>query len=193
MHQPRRATVPTQTQPPSPAGCGCCVIGRHRKARQICLLTRRVAACWRGLLDCCCLHGRAPIKVGAHNRQAATFRDPFDIASYRIAVRRISDARLNPVRASCSFVLHLGRRDVSHGVARPSAVGWDKNSGGKLGPRLMDLSKQMKPETLAEASVDLNLRLMRWRLMPGMQTERVAPSSSLPLPPPPPCHANTCS
>lgn len=43
----------------------------------------------------------------------------------------------------------------------------------------MDLSKQMKPETLAEASVDLNLRLMRWRLMPGMQTERVSATRCL--------------
>lgn len=56
----------------------------------------------------------------------------------------------------------------------PKSVGWERNSVGKLGARLMDLSAQMKPETLAEASVDLNLRLMRWRLMPSLQTEKVA-------------------
>lgn len=54
------------------------------------------------------------------------------------------------------------------------AVGWERNSAGKLGARLMDLSAQMRPEALAEASVDLNLRLMRWRLMPSLQTEKVA-------------------
>ena len=43
----------------------------------------------------------------------------------------------------------------------------------------MDLSSQMDPVALAEASVDLNLRLMRWRLMPTLQTERVAATRCL--------------
>lgn len=61
----------------------------------------------------------------------------------------------------------------------PPIVGWEKNSNGKLGPRLMDLSAQMDPVALAESSVDLNLRLMRWRLMPSLQTERVAATKCL--------------
>ena len=44
---------------------------------------------------------------------------------------------------------------------------------------MMDLSQQMKPEALAEASVDLNLRLMRWRLMPSLKNEEIATSSCL--------------
>jgi len=43
----------------------------------------------------------------------------------------------------------------------------------------MDLSAQMDPHALAEASVDLNLRLMRWRLMPSLQTEQVAATRCL--------------
>ena len=46
------------------------------------------------------------------------------------------------------------------------------------GARMMDLSTQMKPEALAEESVDLNLRLMRWRLMPQLQTELAAERAS---------------
>ena len=61
----------------------------------------------------------------------------------------------------------------------PSVVGWEKNSNGKLGPRLMDLSAQMDPHALAESSVDLNLRLMRWRLMPSLQTENLAATKCL--------------
>ena len=57
---------------------------------------------------------------------------------------------------------------------RPNAVGWAKNAAGKLGARMMDLSRQMRPEALAEASVDLNLQLMRWRLMPQLNNEAVA-------------------
>ena len=43
----------------------------------------------------------------------------------------------------------------------------------------MDLSAQMKPEALAESSVDLNLRLMKWRLMSSLQTEMVAGTKCL--------------
>jgi ubiquitin-like modifier-activating enzyme ATG7 len=31
----------------------------------------------------------------------------------------------------------------------------------------------MDPKRLAEASVDLNLKLMRWRLLPALNTERL--------------------
>ena len=58
--------------------------------------------------------------------------------------------------------------------AMPTPLGWERNNAGRLGARMMDLSTQMRPETLAEESVDLNLRLMRWRLMPEIQTEMVA-------------------
>ena len=63
--------------------------------------------------------------------------------------------------------------------ALPSVVGWEKNSNGKLGPRVMDLSAQMDPHALAEQSVDLNLRLMRWRLMPAFENETVAATRCL--------------
>ena len=43
----------------------------------------------------------------------------------------------------------------------------------------MDLSTQMRPEALAEESVHLNLRLMRWRLMPQLQTETIAAQKCL--------------
>ena len=53
------------------------------------------------------------------------------------------------------------RHAAAAGAERPNAVGWAKNAAGKLGARMMDLSRQMRPEALAEASVDLNLQLMR--------------------------------
>lgn len=69
--------------------------------------------------------------------------------------------------------------NAGQGRPLPAVVGWEKNSNGKLGPRVMDLSSQMDPVALAESSVDLNLRLMRWRLMPSLQTERVAATRCL--------------
>ncbi|KAF9426171.1 Autophagy protein 7 [Podila epigama] len=53
------------------------------------------------------------------------------------------------------------------------AVGWEKNAQGKLGPRLADLAPLMDPARLADTAVDLNLKLMRWRLLPGLELEKV--------------------
>ncbi|KAF9942943.1 Autophagy protein 7 [Mortierella alpina] len=55
----------------------------------------------------------------------------------------------------------------------PKAVGWEKNAQSKLGPRLADLAPLMDPARLADTAVDLNLKLMRWRLLPGLQLEKV--------------------
>jgi ubiquitin-like modifier-activating enzyme ATG7 len=55
----------------------------------------------------------------------------------------------------------------------PKAVGWEKNAQEKLGPRLADLAPLMDPKRLADTAVDLNLKLMRWRLLPDLQLERI--------------------
>ncbi|CAG8736275.1 18804_t:CDS:2, partial [Acaulospora morrowiae] len=60
----------------------------------------------------------------------------------------------------------------------PKSVGWEKNSQGKLGPRMADLSDLMDPKSaltlrLADTSVDLNLKLMRWRIIPELNLEKI--------------------
>lgn len=42
-----------------------------------------------------------------------------------------------------------------------------------MGPRMVNLSECMDPKRLAESSVDLNLKLMRWRLVPTLDLEKV--------------------
>ncbi|GJN92628.1 hypothetical protein Rhopal_005663-T1 [Rhodotorula paludigena] len=56
---------------------------------------------------------------------------------------------------------------------RPSVVGWEKNDKGKLGPRMADLAPLMDPTRLADQAVDLNLQLMRWRILPSLDLEKV--------------------
>lgn len=58
--------------------------------------------------------------------------------------------------------------------ATPDAVGWEKNANGRLGPRLADLAPMMDPKRLADQAVDLNLKLMRWRILPELELERVS-------------------
>ena len=47
-------------------------------------------------------------------------------------------------------------------TAMSGVVGWEK----KLGPRLANMRSSMDPVKIAENSVDLNLKLMQWRLVP---------------------------
>lgn len=63
--------------------------------------------------------------------------------------------------------------------ARPSAVGWEKNVQGKLGPRVADLAPMMDPTRLADQAVDLNLKLMRWRILPALDLDRIAATKCL--------------
>ncbi len=52
-------------------------------------------------------------------------------------------------------------------------VGWEKNAHSKLVPRVIDLSSMMSPVHLANTSVDLNLKLMRWRLLPSLNLHAI--------------------
>ncbi|KAI9510094.1 hypothetical protein F5148DRAFT_1182407 [Russula earlei] len=67
---------------------------------------------------------------------------------------------------------------------KPSAVGWEKNVQGKLGARVADLAPMMDPKrpvpcSLADQAVDLNLKLMRWRILPGLNLEKIAQTRCL--------------
>ena len=53
-------------------------------------------------------------------------------------------------------------------------VGWESNNRGKAGPRQADLSSLLNNEAIVERAVDLNLRLMRWRLWPTLDTEMLS-------------------
>lgn len=50
----------------------------------------------------------------------------------------------------------------------PKILGWERLSSGKLGPRLADLGSLIDPQELAKQAVDLNLKLMKWRIAPNL-------------------------
>ncbi|KAJ7485289.1 hypothetical protein FB451DRAFT_1229057 [Mycena latifolia] len=64
-------------------------------------------------------------------------------------------------------------------AARPSAVGWEKTPQGKLAPRVADLAPMMDPVRLANQAVDLNLKLMRWRILPALDLEKISTTRCL--------------
>lgn len=54
---------------------------------------------------------------------------------------------------------------------RLQVSGWERNAQGKLGPRAVDLSSLIDPLKVAEQSVDLNLKLMKWRIVPDIDLD----------------------
>lgn len=87
--------------------------------------------------------------------------------------------------------VRIGKRDTSHSVVLnvklpsfskteiPKCVGWEKNKQQKLVPRMVDLSATMDPERLAASSVDLNLKLMQWRLLPSLELNEISQTKCL--------------
>ncbi|KAL8594890.1 hypothetical protein ACOMHN_038453 [Nucella lapillus] len=85
-----------------------------------------------------------------------------------------------------------GQREVRHSLVvsvklspvadvdeTPKVLGWERNERQKMGARMVDLSASMDPARLAESAVDLNLKLMRWRLLPDLSLEKIAATRCL--------------
>lgn len=58
-------------------------------------------------------------------------------------------------------------------------IGWEKNDNDKLLPRIAKMAASMDPERLAKSSVNLNLMLMKWRLVPDIDLAKIAAAKCL--------------
>lgn len=54
----------------------------------------------------------------------------------------------------------------------PRITGWERHEG-KLKPKTTDMSQYMDPLQLADQSVDLNLKLMKWRISPNLDLDKI--------------------
>jgi len=71
-------------------------------------------------------------------------------------------------------------KDLRESTPNPfPVVGWELNPRGRAGPRRADLGESMDPTRLAVAAAELNLKLMRWRLLPELDLERVTKTKCL--------------
>lgn len=58
-------------------------------------------------------------------------------------------------------------------------VGWERNDSGVFGPRMANMAASMDPVKLAETSADLNIKLMKWRLLPDINLQLMKDSKCL--------------
>ncbi|KAI8816302.1 uncharacterized protein EV422DRAFT_546234 [Fimicolochytrium jonesii] len=96
------------------------------------------------------------------------------VICYREGLR--SSLELNSI--VCDITIPPSSLDADPNVT-PKSVGWEKNPAGKLGPRIADLAPLMDPAKLADTAVDLNLKLMRWRILPTLQLEKISVTKCL--------------
>ncbi len=54
---------------------------------------------------------------------------------------------------------------------RITTIGWERNEKNQLHPRVVDMSNSMNTEKLAESAVNLNLKLMKWRIAPDINLD----------------------
>lgn len=55
-----------------------------------------------------------------------------------------------------------------------TCMGWELNARSKPGPRSVNLAPLLSPSHLAQQATDLNLKLMKWRMIPNLDLDRLS-------------------
>ena len=97
-------------------------------------------------------------------------RHRFKLRNVQILCYRDTQARRHEAR---SIILPLAMDPVENMElsAMPAVTGWERNLNRQLRPRVANLAEYMDPGRLADQAVDLNLKLMKWRLAPNLDLD----------------------
>jgi len=94
-----------------------------------------------------------------HKVEVLSFRDQYHSGS-----RKIDNSLVYEIELA-----QLSAQDEE----RVNTVGWERNEKNQLHPRVVNMSGSMNSEKLAESAVNLNLKLMKWRVMPDIDLDVV--------------------
>lgn len=61
----------------------------------------------------------------------------------------------------------------------PKVTGWERNDQNKIVSRTVDLASYLDPTRLADQAVDLNLKLIKWRISPSIDLDTIKHTSCL--------------
>ncbi|MCJ1352380.1 MAG: Autophagy protein 7 [Icmadophila ericetorum] len=64
-------------------------------------------------------------------------------------------------------------------ASMPKVTGWERNLSGKVGSKIARLGEYMDPQRLADQAVDLNLKLIKWRIAPNLDLDRIKETKCL--------------
>eukprot|EP00004_Rigifila_ramosa_P023054 TRINITY_DN6414_c0_g2_i1.p1 TRINITY_DN6414_c0_g2~~TRINITY_DN6414_c0_g2_i1.p1 ORF type:complete len:702 (-),score=106.12 TRINITY_DN6414_c0_g2_i1:11-2116(-) len=102
----------------------------------------------------------------------------FVCVTYKLQWVRVICLRPTVGGSDSSFVMDVVLPTIPR-QPPPRVVGWEKTGKGANGPRTVNLAEFMDPVRLAAAASDLNLKLMRWRLLPELDVDRIATTKCL--------------
>ncbi|KAI1402046.1 E1-like protein-activating [Hypoxylon fuscum] len=97
-------------------------------------------------------------------------RQRYHLTNVRILCYRDIQSRRHEAR-SIALPLAMDPVDKIEIDEMPKATGWERNPAGKLMARNVSLAESMDPTRLADQSVDLNLKLMKWRISPDLNLD----------------------
>ena len=99
-------------------------------------------------------------------------RQRFHIKKAQILCFRDTHARRHEAR---SIILPLTMDHVDDDkmetAEMPRVTGWERSPSGRLSARATNLAEFLDPKRLADTSVDLNLKLMKWRIAPTLNLD----------------------
>ncbi|XP_011866346.1 PREDICTED: ubiquitin-like modifier-activating enzyme atg7 isoform X2 [Vollenhovia emeryi] len=90
---------------------------------------------------------------------------------------KVLSVRSDRVETAVIFTLRIkadGNAEATSNNSEEHLVGWEANVSGKMGPNIVDLSNLMDPTKLSDRAINLNLKLMKWRLVPDLNLEKIS-------------------
>lgn len=99
-------------------------------------------------------------------------RQRFKLTKVRVLCFRDTQARRHEAQ-SIILPLQMDEQTDMEIKEMPKVTGWERARNGKLQAQQANLGEYMDPARLADSSVDLNLKLMKWRLAPDLDLDLI--------------------
>ncbi|CAK7228432.1 Autophagy protein 7 [Sporothrix bragantina] len=106
-------------------------------------------------------------------------RQRYQLRKAQILCYRDTQARRDDPRSIILPVELDGSIEQMQTAEMPKVTGWERNINGKLQARIANLADYMDPTRLADQAVDLNLKLMKWRISPNLDLDSMKNISCL--------------
>lgn len=105
-------------------------------------------------------------------------RQRFKLTKVKILCFRDTQARRHEAQ-SIILPLEMDNLPNLEMSEMPKVTGWERARNGKLQAQQTNLGEYMDPARLADSSVDLNLKLMKWRVAPDLDLDVIKSAKCL--------------